>query len=507
MAAAALRCDVRAIQWSPTNGALACGGSDGRAHLLKPTGELLGRIPGGDDDDDAFPVTALAFSKGSRYLATAGESTDVVIWDLKRKSKLKTLAGHLDAVDAVVYSPGDQHVASGGRSGAVILHSPVSGLAVGEMTPDVPEPAPVSSLHYNPHRRQMLASAANDGVVRLWDTGIRRLGSSHVVGDVAAACRHARFSPADPGLLAAASADGRVYLIDANAPKSSAMVGSIALGAEATSVAWRGDGGALAAGAGDGRVVWIDPRMLSSNSGGEAVLYTTVAHVGGGHTRVMWQNATDAAAAAGGAAAAEATTPTPMRAARPVDRDATPSPVVGGGGGEFAPGGGLFLTPPAAAREDAPPTPTMGDKNARGDAGGEMGVGPDLDERLREESRRRVERLMSARGAGGTPEAAAAAARPRRGDDDDALAVAVAGDKSAGVDLAALLREHAAEQIAETKRAMRAEVRNLHVEFLRQMHEMQEQQLAMFEELRGAQRDLAREVEALRRSQQEYVRR
>ena len=39
------------------------------------------------------------------------------------------------------------------------------------------------------------------------------------------------------------------------------------------------------------------------------------------------------------------------------------------------------------------------------------------------------------------------------------------------------------------------------------MHEAQEQQLAMFEELRGAQRNLAREVEALRRSQQEYVRR
>ena len=113
---------------------------------------------------------------------------------------------------------------------------------------------------------------------------------------------------------------------------------------------------------------------------------------------------------------------------------------------------------------------------------------------------------MSARGAGGTPEAAAAAARPRRGD-DDALAVAVAGGKSAEVDFAALLREHAAEQIAETKRAIRAEVRNLHVELLRQMHEAQEQQLAMFEELRGAQRNLAREVEALRRSQQEYVRR
>ena len=189
------------------------------------------------------------------------------------------------------------------------------------------------------------------------------------------------------------------------------MVGSIALGADATSVAWRGDGGALAAGAGDGRVVWIDPRMLSSDAARDAVLYTTVAHVGGGHTRVMWQNATDAVAAAGGAAAAEATTPTPMRAARPVDRDATSSPV---GDCGFAPGGGLFLTPPAAAREDAPPTPTMGDKNTREGTGGDVGVGSDLDERLREESRRRVERLMSARARGNARGGGGGAAETRR---------------------------------------------------------------------------------------------
>jgi hypothetical protein len=52
---------------------------DGRAHLLKPTGELLGRIPGADDADaapSAAPaVHALAFSKGSRYLATVGLCT------------------------------------------------------------------------------------------------------------------------------------------------------------------------------------------------------------------------------------------------------------------------------------------------------------------------------------------------------------------------------------------------------------------------------------------------
>ena len=59
-------------------------------------------------------------------------------------------------------------------------------------------------------------------------------------------------------------------------------------------------------------------------------------------------------------------------------------------------------------------------------------------------------------------------------------------------DLSTLLRTFAAEQLAETKRAMHAEVRNVHVEVLRQFHEMREEQLAMFEEIRGAQRQLAR---------------
>ena len=91
-----------------------------------------------------------------------------------------------------------------------------------------------------------------------------------------------------------------------------------------------------------------------------------------------------------------------------------------------------------------------------------------------------VERL-SARGAG-TPEAAAAAARPS-GRRDDALAVAVAGG-DVEVD-AALLREHAAEPLRR-RSARYARSSELHVEFLRQMHEAQEQ-TAMFEELRGAQ--------------------
>ena len=64
-----------------------------------------------------------------------------------------------------------------------------------------------------------------------------------------------------------------------------------------------------------------------------------------------------------------------------------------------------------------------------------------------------------------------------------------------------------AEAIAETRRATTSAVRDVHVEILRQMHEMREAQNAMFVEMRDAQRELAKEVAALRNAQMEFVRR
>ena len=121
-----------------------------------------------------------------------------------------------------------------------------------------------------------------------------------------------------------------------------------------------------------------------------------------------------------------------------------------------------------------------------------------------EETRRRVERLMSARGAGGTPEALAAATRPTRGDPR--------GDPDSGpVDadaLAGMIAEAVREAVRESLEAsVRAEVRNVHLEVIRQFHDAREEQTRMFEEVRAAQAALARDVAALRRSQREFVRR
>ena len=64
-----------------------------------------------------------------------------------------------------------------------------------------------------------------------------------------------------------------------------------------------------------------------------------------------------------------------------------------------------------------------------------------------------------------------------------------------------------AEAIAETRRVTTSAVRDVHVEILRQMHELRESQTEMFREVREAQKELAGEIAALRMAQREFVRR
>ena len=152
---------------------------DGRAHLLKPTGELLGRIPGDADAEAEYPDASgprdsrPGVQQGQRYLATGGASDEIALWDLKRKSKLKSLAGRAGDARAARDSPGDQHVASAAPPASSSCTRP-SGLVVGEMAPPTSSTASaavprtrrpgVTSLHYSrtgasPSRRRARTDA------------------------------------------------------------------------------------------------------------------------------------------------------------------------------------------------------------------------------------------------------------------------------------------------------------------------------------------------------------
>ena len=551
IAAAALRCDVHCIEWSPTNGALACGGADGRAHLLKPSGELLGRIPDASPEASADlyardtetgttslssvapPIRALAFSKGSRYLASAGAATEVTIWDLKRKSKLKSLVGHADAVAAVAYSPGDQHVASAGREGRIILHSPVSGLVVGEM-----QQAPgastssglsgfsgIAALHYSPHRRQMLASASADGAVRVWDTGVRRLAStlSTLPTDVApSAVNDARFSPAAPNVLAAACADGRV--VDGR---------GAARGLEPTPNGFRrrrrrrdvcgvarrrervGGGRERRA----RRMARLQDARRRVRPVGRRRRVRPVHHRRARRDRRRDERAVAArrgrlggSVDGGGGEHADAHEGDEARRRVAIGRVASARAASGRCTRAFASGpasvrGGRQRERPAAGEAVDRRRARLGarrEERARAARGGARGGGAEA---------RRAPALGAGRGdAGGGGGGGEADAR-RRADaraEDAALSPrlgAGTGAAGAGAHLDVPGTLALAEAIAETRRVTTSAVRDVHVEILRQMHEMREAQTEMFREVREAQKELAAEVAALRMAQREFVRR
>src|SRR5262249_18082465 len=75
----------------------------------------------------------VAFSPDGRLLATAGDNTDIRIWDVTTARRLHTLRGHF--VRAITFSPDGKLLASAaGQEGVVLLWDVQSGKQQGKLT-------------------------------------------------------------------------------------------------------------------------------------------------------------------------------------------------------------------------------------------------------------------------------------------------------------------------------------------------------------------------------------
>ena len=269
---------LASVAWNHTGAVVASGGLDGHVILHHTSGAIIGSVPeetsstslssssppsggalaaaqGGSLD----AIYALCFSKGSRYVATAGASTDVLVWDLKKRVCAKVLVGHTAPVYAVAYSHGDTHVASAGSSGSILLHSQVSGVRVGELTPTgVPAsslPA-VNALAFSPLEHGRLASVDDDGTVRIWDatsrTSVCEARRWHDGGATAVA-----FHPSDAGVLCTAGADKCVTFFD---PSVKTATTKLSLPDAVLCCALSSDGNLVAAGLRGGSAIIYDVR-------------------------------------------------------------------------------------------------------------------------------------------------------------------------------------------------------------------------------------------------------
>ncbi len=155
--------------------------------------------------------TSLALSPDGSLLVTGGRDIPqspqdtVTIWQVSDGSKLQTMIGHSEWVNAVDYSPTGELVASGSDDMTVRLwrvEQATEALAL------LGHSAPVTTVAFSPDG-QVLASGSLDGTVRLWQVGDGQLLMELPQGELGV--NSVVFAP-DGTTLAAGSADGVIRL-------------------------------------------------------------------------------------------------------------------------------------------------------------------------------------------------------------------------------------------------------------------------------------------------------
>ncbi|GAA3313983.1 TIR domain-containing protein [Nonomuraea dietziae] len=198
---------VWAEAFSPDGWHIATANDDDSVRIwYRPTARLVS-----DLTEHRGRVRSIAFSPDGTFVATGCDDKLIRIWHSESGGRVATLEGHTDRVYSVVFSPSGELLASASNDGRAMIW---------ELRPGRPwEPRLRHTLSGHAGRLwsiafnasgTLVATGGDDLTVRVWEVATGRLvhtltGHSRRVLSVA-------FSPSSPSLLASAGDDGVVIL-------------------------------------------------------------------------------------------------------------------------------------------------------------------------------------------------------------------------------------------------------------------------------------------------------
>jgi WD40 repeat protein len=140
-------CTLEGLAFHPDGNRLACGGID-----YLSTGERDGAVCVWDltTKERAFTldygVRAVAFDPAGKYLAGAGVTDTVFVWDVDTQETVFELAGHQETIHAVAFDPTGSYLVTGGDDMTVRVWDVLSGRLLVSREFD----SPVQSLAFSP---------------------------------------------------------------------------------------------------------------------------------------------------------------------------------------------------------------------------------------------------------------------------------------------------------------------------------------------------------------------
>lgn len=253
---------LTSLDFDPHGQALIMSRDDGNVGLCQvEKNQNLGGLPIPVDQRGA--VNAVAFCNKSRYAATAAEDGYLRLWDLKMRRVAQSYNAFTTPATCISFNMDSAQVAAGSTSGDLTVFSLTSNKRIAVLKTPTEEnrgsqqpAAPIRAVHFNPFRRDIVATCSDSGSVYVWDTTTLSIKASFPKAHRGAAS-DISFSPANRTLLMSVGLDGAALMMDSS---RSTILRKTTLDYALTSLSFAPSGDKVALGTSTGLVLLCELR-------------------------------------------------------------------------------------------------------------------------------------------------------------------------------------------------------------------------------------------------------